>query len=48
LIYYRDYKKVEILLTEYEKIKETEEAFQKECELKMEEYQEKIKYLIIV
>ncbi|XP_025423981.1 coiled-coil domain-containing protein 93 isoform X1 [Sipha flava] len=37
-----DYKKVEILLTEYEKIKETEEAFQKECELKMEEYQEKI------
>lgn len=46
-MYHREFEKVEILLTEYEKVKETEEAFQKDCELKMEEYQQKIKYLII-
>lgn len=32
-------------MTEYERVKETEDNFQKECELQMEEYQQKIKYL---
>ncbi|XP_026811837.1 coiled-coil domain-containing protein 93 [Rhopalosiphum maidis] len=39
----REHEKIKILLTEYERVKETEETFQKECEIKMEEYQKKIK-----
>lgn len=39
----REHEKIKILLTEYERVKETEENFQKECEIKMEEYQQKIK-----
>jgi len=37
------YEKIRRLLTEYETVKEIEETFQKECESKMKEYQEKIK-----
>jgi len=44
--YLREYEQIKILLTEYERAKEIEETFQKTCEIKMEEYQEKIKYLI--
>lgn len=40
----REHEKIKILLTKYERVKETEENFQKECEIKMEEYQQKIKY----
>ncbi|KAF0771641.1 coiled-coil domain-containing protein 93 [Aphis craccivora] len=40
----REHEKIKILLTEYERVKEAEENFQKECEIKMEEYQQKIKY----
>ena len=42
--FYREHEKIKILLTEYENVKETEETFQKECEIKMEEYQQKIEY----
>jgi len=43
--FYREHENIKVLLTEYERVKETEETFQKECEIKMEEYQQKIKYI---
>lgn len=45
---FRDYEKVKTLLTEYETVKESEEIFQKDCEIKMEEYQKKIKYVTCI
>lgn len=46
-MFFREYEQIESILIEYEKVKETEDTFQKECEIKMEEYQQKIKYVII-
>lgn len=45
---FRELEKVKTLLIEYEKVKEAEDNFQKQCEVQMEKYQEEIKYLIII
>lgn len=43
---FREFEHIKQLIIDYEKIKENEEKFQKECEKKMEEFQQKIKYMI--
>lgn len=45
-IFFREFEHIKQLITDYEKMKEIEEKFQKECEKQMEEYQQKIKYII--